>query len=191
MELYLLRHPRVCVPEGTCYGVTDLALADPPRDFANACKAGFPNLSELQILTSDLQRCRKLAGLLGDAGVDTRLREMDFGAWENRPWQSLPRRETQAWIGDICNHRPSEGECYADVLERVRDLVAEASAKGKSALWVTHAGVIRAALAVLLDLPAESALQFDLDYGGVSKVRRCGDSWRLIYWNRAVGSGEF
>lgn len=77
------------------------------------------------VFCSPLQRCAALAAAVADrrpdvqTQVDGRLREMDFGAWEGRPWQEIARVEVEAWTADFAHHRPSGGESVACLLARV------------------------------------------------------------------------
>ena len=65
---------------------------------------------------SPLQRCEQLAhyllALRPDlaSNPDPRLREMDFGDWEGRPWADIARGEIDAWTQDFAHYRPGAGE---------------------------------------------------------------------------------
>ncbi|MFN4100140.1 MAG: histidine phosphatase family protein, partial [Pararhodobacter sp.] len=59
MSLILLRHTRPMVTEGTCYGRTDLSLADDFSGSAAKIAAQLPEFT--RILSSPLSRCRLLA----------------------------------------------------------------------------------------------------------------------------------
>ena len=53
------------------------------------------------------------------------LAEMDFGAWEGRPWAEVPEAELSAWTDDFADHAPGgTGECVRDFLSRVRGMLA-------------------------------------------------------------------
>ena len=103
-----------------------------------------------RIVSSPLGRCRRLAELIGvrrglPVTVDPRWREMDFGRWEGRPWEAIPRAEIDAWATDLLHARPHGGESVAMLRTRTRAVVEETLAAGVPCLAVTHAGVIRAA----------------------------------------------
>lgn len=144
MALTLVRHTRPAL-SGVCYGVTDVALAD---SFAQeeAVLAGTLTPAP-RLVSSPLTRCRRLAGRLArrwgvPLTVDRRWQEMDFGAWEGRAWDDVPRAELDAWAADLLHARPHGGESVAMLLARVRAAIPDAD----GALVVTHAGPIRAAL---------------------------------------------
>lgn len=155
MPLILLRHTRPAVAPGLCYGRSEIDLAD---DFEPALAAILRDLPPLaQVTTSPLGRCRRLAERIAAArglplAEDPRLAEIDFGAWEGRPWRDLPRPELDAWAADFHHARPHGGETIAELAVRVAAALAELDADGPAVLWVSHAGVARAACAAL-DLP--------------------------------------
>ena len=81
-------------------------------------------------MSSPLGRCRALAELIGSAfhlqpAYDRRLQEMDFGAWEGRDWNDIPRTELDAWAADFLHARPhggaSNGSKQSKIAERVPD----------------------------------------------------------------------
>lgn len=146
----LVRHTRPDVPPGVCYGRSDLDVAASFPDDAAAVLAALPPVK--QIVTSPLRRCAKLAEHLGDAlrlsvVEDPRVQEMDFGAWEGQAWSSIARHELDAWALDFFHARPHGGESVAMLCDRTRPALSEWSASGEDTLIVTHAGVIKAALA--------------------------------------------
>ena len=81
--------------------------------------------------------------------VDTRLKEMNFGTWEGQRWDAIPRQELDGWTDAFETWRCGDGECVQDVMQRVAAVWDEAQAHtqatGQPTVWVTHAGVIRAA----------------------------------------------
>lgn len=146
----LMRHLAPAIAPGTCYGVTDLALAEGHEAALAAVIAMLPTLDG--VITSPLRRCRILADSIAaraglTASPDARLREMDFGAWEGRAWDDIPRAELDAWAADFLHARPHGGESVAQLQARTRLALAEHGARPGLHLIVTHAGVIKAALA--------------------------------------------
>jgi len=150
MVLILLRHTRPAAAEGLCYGRTDLPLAKCFTEAAATLARDLPPFR--RILTSPLLRCRLLARTLATAravplSVDPRLVEMDFGTWEGRRWSELPRAELDVWAADLLDACPHGGERVAELAERTAHALTEARQGPVPALLVTHAGVIKAALA--------------------------------------------
>ena len=152
LTLWLVRHTPVLAAPGLCYGASDLPT-DAQATQA-AARALLPQLpAGVVVRSSPLQRCERLAqaarALQPDLTykIDPRLREMDFGAWEAQPWDAVPRAAFDAWTADFAHARPGgHGESVAEVMARVGAAWDEARQSGGDTLWVTHAGVMRAAL---------------------------------------------
>ena len=168
MNLWLVRHAQPLIDAGICYGRLDMAAeADATAQCAARLAAQLP--AGLRMVSSPLQRCEQLAhalhALRPDLAykTDARLQEMDFGQWEGRAWQAIPRAELEAWTGDFAQYPAGhDGESVTTFMARVGaafdDLTlrpqARAMAQGTTAqgtvvqesgvLWITHAGVIRA-----------------------------------------------
>lgn len=154
MRLWLVRHAQVLLAPGLCYGASDVA-ADPAltADCARQLAAALP--PEMPVWCSTLGRCQSLAAALQlhrpawTVTVDRRLAEMDFGDWEGRPWDAIGRPAFDAWMADFLHHRPGGGESVARFLDRVQDALQDCLAmQHAQVLWVTHAGVIKAARAL-------------------------------------------
>ena len=145
MQLILVRHPQPDIAPGLCYGSTDVAASGAAiaQVAARLREAGLPGA--LPVFASPLARCALLARELGvPVSFDARLAEMDFGAWEMRAWDAIPRAEVDAWAADLLHYRPGGGENVLDVARRVaafRDDLHQAAYPG--ALLVCHAGTMR------------------------------------------------
>ena len=166
MALILLRHTTPDVAAGTCYGRTDLDVAGTFQDEAEQALSALPSIDH--IVTSPLTRCRRLAEFVGarlDLPVeqDVRIREMDFGTWEGQAWSAIPRGELDQWAGDFYRARPHGGETVAMLHARTLAAVETWNQTDRTGLLVTHAGVIRAALA---RGETSSDFQTAIDFGG-------------------------
>lgn len=182
MRLYLVRHPRPAVAEGICYGRTDLDLAEDAAAVAAVLRPQLP--AGLPLFSSPLRRCRQLAAALHPAPVlDPRLLEMDFGAWEMRPWKALDRAALDAWAAQPLDFAPPGGESPAQLLQRAREFLAGLES---DAIVVTHAGVIKALSGLLYGLPPAEWIGLSFDYGSLIvlntgqwvRLGRC-DSYRV------------
>ena len=150
MQLYLIRHPQPEVPEGICYGRTDLPLREPWS--AEALRERLP--SGVRVVSSPLRRCAEFARALAvHATIDPRLTELDFGAWEMQAWDDISREQIDAWSADPLGFRDHGGESVAQMQRRVRQALAELDRDCRPCVWVTHAGVMKMVLAELLALP--------------------------------------
>lgn len=171
MELILVRHPLPEVAPGLCYGSSDLPAAAAALAEGHAALA--PRLAPwlargARLYSSPLRRCSALAALLGDFTPDARLVEMDFGAWELRPWSDIPREEVDAWAADLLDYRPGGGETVREAAARVQSFLDELQG---DAVIVCHAGTMRLMAAIAAGEPVLQAAQKPSQVGYCSTLR--------------------
>lgn len=151
MKLWLVRHAQPLIAPGICYGATNVpADTVATQQAAQALAQALP--PGISITASSLQRCEQLALFLQRLRpdltyrFDARLKEMDFGRWEGRCWDDIALHELEQWTTHFGHWRCGGAESVQDVMARVASLWDEAQSAGDDAVWVTHAGVIRAAM---------------------------------------------
>jgi alpha-ribazole phosphatase len=156
MRLILIRHPQPQAAPGLCYGSTDLPLAPgAAQQTLAALQAAALLPTGAPIYSSPLQRCTTLAQLLGHPIIDARLRELDFGEWEMRHWDTIPRAGIDAWAADMAHYPPGGGESAAEAAQRVVDFRADLLTRPLTdAVIVCHAGVMRLLMAYEAGLTA-------------------------------------
>ena len=158
MTLFLVRHALPLIDKDICYGQLDVpADLEATKTCARELHKILPK--NIAVTTSPLQRCELLTSeliwLMPDLMVksDPRLQEMHFGQWEGRPWADTDPAELAAWTADFAHYRAggtgqstgeSTGESVSQFMARVGSAFDELD-PAKDMLWVTHAGVIRAA----------------------------------------------
>jgi alpha-ribazole phosphatase len=167
VQLYLIRHPTPQVATGICYGRPDRALAEDASAAAARIRPQLP--PQAPVFTSPLQRCRQLADALHPTPRhDPRLQEMNFGAWEMRPWNQIQREALDGWAADPLGYAPPEGESVGQLQERVRDFVRELKDEGvERAVLVTHAGILKVIVGHSRQLPAKEWMALKFDYESV------------------------
>ncbi len=149
-QLWLMRHARVQVAPGLCYGTTEVD-ADPVATQEAAAQAAHLLPRGVAVRCSPTRRCQDLAlalhALRPDLLVhtDPRLAEMDFGAWEGRLWSDIGREAMATWTRDFGETPPGlHGESVHRFLDRIGAAWDEWRFGGCGEVWITHAGVIRA-----------------------------------------------
>jgi len=154
MQIYLIRHPQPRDAAGLCYGRLDLAVGRTALvDTASAVRRQIPVpiMRHAPIYTSPLSRCADLARELSrprEPILAPDLTEMDFGAWEGQSWDTVPRDELDKWAEDVWRYRPGGGESAQAVADRWRRWVSGLQrCERNPVIVVTHAGIIRVALA--------------------------------------------
>jgi alpha-ribazole phosphatase len=148
-KLWMVRHAQPLIAPGVCYGQLDVpADVEATAACARALAEVLPH--GIHIICSPLQRCEQLAhvllGLRADLTykTDPRLQEMDFGQWEGQRWDDIGAAALDAWVADFAHHRPGGGESVEAFMQRVAAAWDETASVAET-LWITHAGVIRAA----------------------------------------------
>ena len=175
MRLWLARPAAVVCQDGICYGRLDLVADDAlTQEAALRLHQALP--PDVAVRRSPARRCGQLAAALASlrpglaVSVDPDLHEMDFGEWEGRRWDAIGEPALSGWTSDFARHRPGGGESVQQLLERVQRALQH-DRDHDDVLWITHAGVIRAARWLLSGVrQVERADQWpreDVPFGGV------------------------
>ena len=151
MSLWVVRHAQPLIAPGICYGALDVP-ADPvaTEQAAQALAQVLPHGAVLH--TSVLQRCEQLAQVICGLRPDLvrkpepRLVEMNFGEYEGIAWADIPKDALDAWTQDFAQHRFGGQESVADFMARVAAVWDECQGAQPDPVWITHAGVARAAM---------------------------------------------
>ena len=189
MKLYLLRHTAPAIQSGICYGQADIDLAASFAEELQAIRNKLPGLVPAAIYSSPLQRCLKLAYALAlerEVQEDQRLMELDFGDWELKHWDDIPRGLVDVWADDHVMQAPPNGESFHALSLRAIEFLQEVSANhaGQDVLVLTHAGVIRALLSQALNLHLTDTFRLQIDYGSVTQITVDKAVTRVAYVNR-------
>jgi alpha-ribazole phosphatase len=177
MSICLIRHTSIGLGPGICYGRSEVPLAeDLFADEVEKVRRNLPWVPE-RIVTSPSMRCRRLAEALCRGPVaDPRLMELNFGTWEMRRWDSLPRAEIDSWGQDFVRRAPPDGETFAALAGRAVECISEYS-DGIPTVVVTHAGVIRALLAISRGIELLDSFTLSVEYGGVYLLPAMPGGW--------------
>jgi alpha-ribazole phosphatase len=177
MQLYLVRHPQPANVTGLCYGRQEVPVhLQSVADAAAEVRGRIPEkvLEGARIFSGPASRCLILARYLAaprEPTVAEDLAEMDFGSWEGRAWDQVPRDQLDAWARDVWHYRPGGVESAAMVAARWQRWVKRARNNGdQTVVAVTHAGVIRVALALAGAPRAAALLQMPVAFGSVHSV---------------------
>jgi alpha-ribazole phosphatase len=182
-QLWLIRHAPVGGPPGMIPGT------DAPADVSDA--AALLRLREQlparhAAISSPVRRARETAAALGLlVSPDPAFSEQEFGGWAGRTHEEI-RRDCEAVYDEFwrapASNRPPGGESFVEQIARVKAGI-EALPAG-DVIIVAHAGTIRAALALALELPPERALRFAIDPLSLTRLDRLDNAWRVVAVNR-------
>jgi broad specificity phosphatase PhoE len=183
-----LRHaPTAWNRDQRLQGRTDVALDEEGIAVAARWRVA-PDWADYRVLSSPLQRARMTAAILfpdADVGIDRRLIEMDFGAWEGKRLAELradPTEDAAAREDLGLDFRAPDGESPREVQDRIRPLLARLAELERPTVLVTHKAVIRALYALAsgwtmigkppAKLRPNCAQLFRLDADGAPAVER-------------------
>lgn len=183
MEIHIIRHTQVIVPDGVCFGQTDVDLRGEWKE----------DLAKVQIdpdydavYSSPLKRCTQLAEYFGlNYTKENRLIELSFGDWEMRNWDEIPEEEINPWYSDFIYTFPTNGENLLLLQKRVLDFFGEVQEKhpDDKILIITHSGVIRLLLQKVLEFPLENMFRIQPQHGKKMIITKEHGLWKWVGMN--------
>ncbi|WP_419868327.1 alpha-ribazole phosphatase [Chryseobacterium sp. CT-SW4] len=164
MEIHLIRHTEVENPDRLCYGFADIPLKE---SYLEDFKLLDFHSSYDVVVSSPSRRCQLLAQHTQQKyETDERIKEMNFGDWELQKWTEIPAGDIDPWYKDFVNIKAKNGESLRDMSNRVSEFWDEICKKeSNKTLVVTHAGVIRVIMQLILQFPLENIFNIQIDYG--------------------------
>lgn len=170
-------------------GQQDIALSARGEDQARAIAPMIASLKPDHAMTSDLQRARSTAALLGfpRAYCEPRLREQGLGNWTGKRIASICNASPDAYnawrAGD---YLPPEGEDWMLFRQRVLDTLYDAlQLDVGTVLMVCHGGVIRTALDTALAIKPSQILP--VGSASLTVLAHTGNEFRLEAFNVRSG----
>ncbi|RUM01108.1 histidine phosphatase family protein [Rhizobium anhuiense] len=137
-----------------------------------------------RVATSPALRARQTVDALRlQARIDPALRDCDHGRWAGRSIAAIEAEEPEnlmAWMSDP-EAAPHGGESLLDLRTRVADWMESESALGGHVIAVSHAAVIRAAVAHVLQAPLSSFWLSDIEPLAVIRMTSKGRRWSLRF----------
>ncbi|WP_196890331.1 alpha-ribazole phosphatase [Aureivirga marina] len=171
MEIKLIRHTTPDIGKGICYGQSDIPLKKTFNEEAKIVLEKLGSSSGFKVYSSPLKRCTYLAEKINpEFTISKSLLEMNFGDWEMKPWNSIPRESSEAWMQDFVHVKVPNGESYIELYTRVISFLNTIISKNENAIFVTHSGVIRSILAHITDLKLKDSFTFDIPFGSVISI---------------------
>lgn len=122
--------------------------------------AALADFAAVAIWCSPALRCRAVADTLATLHVltpriDARLQELDFGDWERRAWNGIPRTALDQWAASPLGFAPPGGETGAALLARVTAVHTDLLARTGPVIIVSHGGPLKLLAALLRGAPVD------------------------------------
>ncbi len=172
------------VPDGGfIYGQRDLACDCDDAEIFGILAQELPR--DAVWLTSNLLRTKQTAAAIlaaapkrfaGIEPVEVReLAEQHLGEWqgqERKAFYAARKVGTHTLWFAPADERPAGGESFTDLVQRVIPAIERANAqyRGRDIVAVTHGGTIRAALALALAAPPQTALSFTVENCSITRL---------------------
>ncbi len=172
MEIYLVRHTTPNIEKGICYGQSDIGITESFDAEVIKIHQNIPISEISKIYCSPLQRCKLLAQTCNKPiFFDNRLKEMDFGDWELKSWNTINPKELDPWMKDFVTTKVPNGESYIQLQKRMLDFYADLNLlSDEKIIIITHAGPIRALLSYLRNIDLKDSFSINVTYGEVIKI---------------------
>ena len=174
MEVVLVRHTRVDVPRGTCYGQTDVPLAATfEQEASDALQNLQPYMPFDAVFSSPLSRALRLAAYCGygHPHTDERLMEMSMGEWEMRCYDDIDDPYLQRWYADYMHLPTPGGEGFPQLYSRVGSFLDELRKQTYRRVAVfAHGGVLVCAGLYGGLYDEQEAWEHLVDFGGLLRI---------------------
>ena len=174
MRVTMIRHTSVAVPKGTCYGWSDVPVADTFEQEAAVTRAKLEGMVFDQVYSSPLTRATKLAAYCGFPSpvLDDRLKEMNMGDWEMQRYDDIRDEALQRWYDDYMHLPATDGESFPMLHARVSAFLDELRAKPFRRVAIfAHGGVLVSAGIYAGLFGEENAFSHSVPYGGIQEIR--------------------
>ena len=174
-EILIIRHTTPNIEKGICYGASDIDVTNNFIEEASDIQKRINDFAPMCIYSSPLIRCSKLASFLypnSNIQFDDRIKEMNFGDWEMKPWNSL-KSVIEEWSSDFVNTPTPNGENFNQIYKRACNFVDDQVLNGnKSSRFaiITHSGIMRCLLSRYLKIPLNKVFRVKLNFGAIIKI---------------------
>lgn len=174
-KIVLLRHGQTTVT-GKYVGATDIPLSIEGESHITKVKASLSAFSFDNVFCSPMKRCTQTSDILSfeKPEIDVRLREINFGSWEGMSFAEITLRYPEmieSWAKQNENFCFPGGEKISDFRDRLTSFSNSLyTSKGSEILIISHGGVIRHLICMMLKLPLHNYLYFKIGFGKIACI---------------------
>ena len=132
------------------------------------------------LISSPLQRCRVFAEhLAGVTALELRVaeqwQEIDYGDWDGMllsDWREAAGPQFKEFRKDVSKLHPPNGEAFLSFKDRVLAAMNELAdlPDGSHVLVVTHGGVLRVVLPIVLGMPLNRSYPLHIPFASLSRI---------------------
>ena len=180
----LVRHASTAAVRAAAFG------ADEPLDEAGRVAAGrlarrLPRAGE--VLVAPTRRARETAECAGltVSAEEPALLECDFGSWSGRTLSEVAESDPEgvrAWLAEP-DSAPHGGETLTALLARVAAWLDGQAGRERTAIAITHGGVVKAAVVGALGAPPAAFWRIDVAPGAITELHAHDGRWTVARVN--------
>ncbi|WP_319762796.1 histidine phosphatase family protein [Maridesulfovibrio sp.] len=187
--IILIRHGQIEGGKGRAVGQIDLPLSANGLKQAEQLAESLKSFRPRRIYCSPLKRTLQTASFIEKqcglvATHVPEIKEINLGEWEGQEFAEIKKKYPADYRQrgeDVGNFRVPGGENFIDVKKRVRSFLNEL--EGEPIIAVTHAGVIRTVMHIVLGFPLENIFRLKPDYCHASVIEKKKDGFFLKAYN--------
>ncbi len=174
MKLFVVRHTKVEVDTGICYGRSDVGVAATFETEKENVRKNLAGIEFDAVFCSPLFRCKTLAENIfnkEEITFDKRLMELNFGDWEMQSWDDIYNSSKgKIWMENYQTLPTLNGESYPEMVKRITSFYEELkNSKLENVAVFCHAGVVRIFKSIIENVPIhELFTNFKPEYGSVN-----------------------
>lgn len=191
--LFVRHGAHAVVGERLCGRTPGFSLSDLGRRQAEALAERLARDAPRAVYTSPVTRAQETASVIAAASglepvVAEAIDEIDFGAWAGRTFAELDAEPAwRLWNADRARRRPPGGESMAETQARVASWLDDVrdDHAGAAVVAVSHADVIKAAVAYALGLSLHFYDRFEIAPGSLTTLVHGDAGWTLSSINEA------
>ncbi len=188
--IVLIRHGEIEGAKGRAVGQIDLSLSTKGIRQAAQLAESLDTFHPRRIYCSPLTRTMQTASFIEKqcklkAIPVPEIKEINLGEWDGLDFAELKRlypHEYKQRGEDIAGFRAPGGENFTDVTERVRSFLEQLN-DASPVIAVTHAGVIRVIMHIVLGFPLDNIFRIKPDYCHATIIEKKGDDFFLKGYN--------
>ncbi|TKB12360.1 histidine phosphatase family protein [Desulforhopalus sp. IMCC35007] len=178
--IYLIRHGEIAATSPRRFiGQTNLPLTVKGREQVTLLGKYLSTCGVENIVCSPLLRCQESGQIIAGASglsieTEDNLSEINLGVWEGLTVDEVKKRYPGAYEQrgeDLAGYRPTDGESFHDLLERVWPAFLQiVEASSSTTAVIAHAGVNRVLLCHILGMPLTRMFTFEQSYAHYNVV---------------------
>ncbi|WP_321400630.1 histidine phosphatase family protein [Maridesulfovibrio sp.] len=195
--IVFIRHGEIKDAKGRAVGQIDLPLSRNGLEQAAQLAESLDSFQPRRIYCSPLSRTMQTASLIeqqcGTGLISApEIKEINLGEWDGLDFTEIKRLYPQDYKRrgeDIAGFRSPGGENFTDLKERVGSFLEQLNYGEGPIIAVTHAGVIRTVLHIILGFPLINIFRIKPDYCHATVIDKKGDKYFLKAYNLPPNQG--